>query len=126
MGSVWNVPIVAKEMPDLAPTIYRQRLVIEGTCRAPVGAETIAGYLRDLSDRLGMKILLDPVTHRSDRYGWAGWIHWEASGVHVYAWESPLLFFSVDIYACRSFDAAEAVEFTSDAFVATEIVAKAF
>ncbi len=126
MDRLWDVPIVSGEMPDLAPTIYRQRLVIEGTCRAPVGAETIAGYLLDLSDRLGMKILLHPVTHRSDRYGWAGWIHWEASGVHVYAWESPLLFFSVDIYACRTFDAAAAVELTRDAFDATEIVAKAF
>ena len=36
-----------------------------------------------------MNVLLDPVTHRSDRYGWAGWVHWEASGAHFYAWEQP-------------------------------------
>ena len=36
--------------------------------------------------------LLEPVTHRSDRYGWAGWIHWETSGAHFYAWEQPRLF----------------------------------
>ena len=50
-----------------------------------------------------MHLLLDPVTHRSDRYGWAGWVHWETSGAHFYAWEDPL-FFSVDIYTCKPFD----------------------
>ena len=36
-----------------------------------------------------MTLLIDPVTHRSDRYGWAGWVHWETSGAHFYAWEVP-------------------------------------
>jgi len=114
------------EMPDLAPTIYRQRLVVEGISRNPIDAKAIKRYLVGLSVLCEMKVLLDPVTHRSDRYGWAGWIHWEASGVHVYAWESPTLFFSVDIYSCKPFDAGAAVEFTRDFFSAQEIVAKTF
>jgi len=85
------------EMPDLAPMICRERLVIEGTPQDPIDAGSITRYLLGLSDQCEMKVLLDPVTHRSDRYGWAGWIHWEASGVHVYAWEEPMLFFSVSL-----------------------------
>jgi hypothetical protein len=113
-------------IPDLAPMIYRQRLVVEGTCRAPITDEQIRRYLSDLSRVCDMKLLAEPVTHRSDRYGWAGWVHWEASGAHFYAWETPKLFFSVDIYTCKAFDPKRAVEFTRDFFEAPEVVAKAF
>src|SRR3974390_25082 len=99
------------ELPDLAPMICRERLVIEGTPKDPITATAITEYLDGLSVLCDMKVLLDPVTHRSDRYGWAGWIHWEASGVHVYAWEEPKLFFSVDIYTCKRFDKVEAIEY---------------
>ncbi len=114
------------EMPDLAPAIYRQRLVIEGTCTAPISAEEICSYLSQLSDVCGMTLLIEPVTHRSDLYGWAGWVHWETSGAHFYAWEKPRLFFSVDIYTCKAFDAACAVSFTQGFFGAPEVVAKSF
>jgi S-adenosylmethionine decarboxylase len=113
-------------MPDLAPMICRQRLVVEGTCPRPIDAETIVDYLTQLSEVTDMRTLITPVTHRSDMYGWAGWIHWETSGAHFYAWEQPLLFFSVDIYTCKAFDAAEVVEFTARYFDADQIVAKEF
>ena len=113
-------------MKDLAPNIHRQRLVIEGYPSEPISDENIKSYLSELSDRLKMKLLLSPVTHRSDKYGWAGWIHWESSGAHFYAWEQPLLFFSVDIYTCKEFSNEEAVAFTQEFFNATEIVSKEF
>jgi hypothetical protein len=118
--------VYADEMPDLAPSIYRQRLVIEGTCDDPVSDAAIRDYLVGLSTVCDMKILLDPVTHRSDRFGWAGWVHWEGSGAHVYAWDRPLLFFSVDVYTCKAFDVAPTVEYTRRFFAAQQIVAKAF
>lgn len=113
-------------MPDLAPTIHRQRLVIEGRPSRPVTDADIRHYLAGLSVVCGMVTLIEPVTHRSDRYGWAGWIHWETSGAHFYAWEQPLLFFSADIYTCRAFSPAAAVEYTRDFFAADEIVARSF
>lgn len=116
----------SEELPDLAPMICRQRLVIEGTCRAPISADSICAYLSELSEVCGMTLLLEPVTHLSDSYGWAGWVHWETSGAHFYAWETPVLFFSVDIYTCKPFDVARAVEFTRGFFDAPEVVAKAF
>jgi S-adenosylmethionine decarboxylase len=113
-------------MPDLAPTITRQRLVIEGVPAAPVTAEHVVRYLLGLSDVCAMVTLVDPVTHRSERYGWAGWIHWETSGAHFYAWDVPQLFFSVDIYTCKAFDPAVAVEYTRAFFSAPTLVAKEF
>lgn len=109
-------------MKDLAPEIHRQRLVIEGYPALPIDDQQITDYLSELSGVLAMTALTTPVTHRSDTYGWAGWIHWETSGAHFYAWEQPVLFFSVDIYTCKKFDAKDAKRFTEKFFGASEIV----
>ena len=113
----------SEHMTDLAPGIYRQRLIVEGTCDAPIDDVSIRAYLTELSDVCDMRSLIEPVTHRSEQFGWAGWIHWETSGAHFYAWEQPMLFFSVDIYTCKAFDAIAAVEFTRDFFSADQVVA---
>lgn len=108
-------------MIDLAPEIYRQRLVIEGYPAAVIDDEQIKSYLSQLSKKIDMIDLIEPVTHKSDIYGWAGWIHWETSGAHFYAWEQPKLFFSVDIYTCKKFDVMAAVEFTEQFFEASKV-----
>ena len=114
------------EMVDLAPEIYHQRLVVEGLVTEPITAAQIEDYLSRLSGVLDMVTLIRPVTHQSDKYGWAGWIHWETSGAHFYGWDVPRLFFSVDIYTCKAFSAAEAVAFTRDYFNATRIEYREF
>jgi S-adenosylmethionine decarboxylase len=111
-------------MKNLAPKIYRQRLVIEGIPAKSIKSSDIKKYLSGLSDELKMKTLLKPVTHQSPKYGWAGWIHWETSGAHFYAWDKPKLFFSVDIYTCKKFSNKVAVDFTKKFFNAEEIVFK--
>ena len=101
---------------DLAPMIHRQRMVIEGYPSAAITDLQIKDYLSQLSGVLDMHTILDPVTHCSDKFGWAGWIHWETSGAHFYAWEKPILFFSVDIYTCKPFDPQKAADFTKKYF----------
>ncbi len=113
-------------MDDLAPDIYRQRLVIEGLPSASISDEQIRNYLTELSTVLEMVTLLPPITHRSDRYGWAGWIHWETSGAHFYAWDEPRLFFSADIYTCKAFSVDRAVAYTRDFFSATRVAYRDF
>jgi len=115
-----------EEHIDLAPSIYRQRLVVEGRRELPIGRLEIQNYLTQLSQVCGMTRLIDPVTHQSERFGWAGWIHWETSGAHFYAWEVPLVFFSVDIYTCLAFDETDAIKFTQNFFDTTHITAKSF
>lgn len=109
-------------MQDLAPEIYRQRAVIEGYPNAPLKDDEIKNYLNGLSDVLKMHKLIEPVTHRSPKYGEAAWIHWESSGAHFYAWDQPRLFFSVDIYTCKEFDIADAVEYTKTFFNTNNLV----
>lgn len=117
---------VISHYQDLAPQVLRQRLVVEGYPIRPITDSAIKDYLAKLSDFIGMRTLIEPVTHRSDLYGWAGWIHWETSGAHFYAWERPLLFFSVDIYSCKAFDVSAAMDFTRRYFDATKLSAKSF
>jgi S-adenosylmethionine decarboxylase len=123
MNPLYNGPTAYR---DLAPNILRQRLVIEGYPAKSISDTDIQDYLLKLSDVTKMKTLLTPVTHSSDKYGWAGWIHWETSGAHFYAWDQPLLFFSVDIYTCKDFNDQEVIDFTKEYFGATEIAAKSF
>ena len=108
-------------MRDLAPDIHRQRLVIEGIPRSPIMADDIRDYLSKMSETLEMTVLREPVTNLSSQYGWAGWIHWETSGAHFYAWDQPRLFFSVDIYTCKKFDVAAALRLTRDFFGIAEL-----
>lgn len=108
-------------MRNLAPAIYRQRLVIEGKVKNPISPEQIEDYLSRLSSVLGMKTVMPPVTHQSTRFGWAGWIHWETSGAHFYAWDEAPAFFSVDIYTCREFDSVAAAAFSAGYFQALDL-----
>jgi hypothetical protein len=113
-------------MRDLAPEIHRQRLVVEGLPARPIGADDIVDYLSELSNVLDMSALMEPMTHSSPKFGWAGWIHWETSGAHFYAWDVPRLFFSVDIYTCKAFSDEDAVKFTAKFFEASEVVHRSF
>ena len=115
-----------KTVHDLAPEICRQRLVVDGLSIEPIDAASISGYLTQLSTTIDMTALMEPVTHQSPLHGWAGWIHWETSGAHFYAWDVPRLFFSVDVYACKAFSAAAVVEFTREWFDATDVAFKEF
>lgn len=113
-------------MLDLAPDICRQRLVVEGLCSQPIDDASIRGYLSQLSSTIDMVSLMEPVTHQSPLYGWAGWIHWETSGAHFYAWDVPRLFFSVDVYSCKAFSPEAVVDLSREWFQATDVVSKGF
>ncbi len=121
-----KAPRAVLAFQDLAPAIHRQRLVVEGYPAFVITDVHIKEYLLKLSVVTDMITIIEPVTHVSERYGWAGWIHWETSGAHFYSWERPIEFFSVDIYTCKAFDPEAVVEFTREYFRATEIVAKEF
>src|SRR5437016_3045887 len=71
-------------MKDLAPDIYRKRLVVEGIPTRVITDHTIKDYLLKVSDALNMKTLLEQVTHKSDKFGWAGWVDWQYSEALFY------------------------------------------
>jgi len=107
----------AERMAALVPPrIYLQRLAIHLVPAGPVTDEAGYMYLTGLCALLEMTDLSGPVLHRSRRYGLAAWMHWETSGVHLYAWDGPDLFLAVDIVTCKRFNSFAAVRFTGDYF----------
>lgn len=109
---------------NISPDIFRQRLIIEGVTPQKIDDARISDYLKELSSVCKMNALMDPFTHRSPKFGWSGWMHWETSGVHFYAWDQPNSFFSVDIYTCKQFSCEDAFAFTKKYFNTNDCVWK--
>jgi len=102
---------------DLAPTVTRQRLIVEGTIFTPIKPHTMSDYVENITDVLNMTYISAPILHLAEEYGWCAYMHWKESGIHMYSWdyhEPP--FFSVDIYTCKSFDPKDAINYTRDFF----------
>ena len=106
-------------MKDLAPDVFRQRMILEGITSEVIAPENIKRLLDCLCWSLNMVALTAPTLSYCENYGWCGHMHWVTSGVHMYTWENRKPpFFSIDIYTCKSFnhyDAEECVrEFLGD------------
>ena len=102
---------------ELAPDIYRQRMVIEGTLHNIFLPEDMTRYCNELSKVLDMTRVTTPVCNYEPNYGWCAYVHWKESGMHIYAWDNRTpRFFSIDIYTCKKFDTKHAVEYTKEFF----------
>ncbi len=111
-------------MKDLCPDIFRQRMIIEGTCGISINKKLISQYLFNLSKLLKMKAVWGPKVRKNPRYGFSAYIYWEESGCHFYFWYKPYPFLSVDIYTCKKFMPRQALEFTRKFFKIEKIVSK--
>lgn len=102
---------------DLAPDIFRQRLVIEGLLYNAFAPEDMIRYCKEISTVLDMTPIGEPTTDHADEYGWCCFQHWKESGMHIYGWdhrERP--FFSIDIYTCKPFEVDHAINYTQEFF----------
>ncbi len=104
-------------MKDLAPEIFRQRLLIEGRYGRDVGEPEVRAYLTGLAAHLGLRAYGEPTVHSPGGQGKAGNQGYDAflplvdSGIALYVWTAAR-FFSVVIFTCKPFAPAAAVEFT--------------
>ena len=108
--------LVVKEFrmwKELAPSIHRQRMIIEGTLLNALKPEDMSAYVMKITKVLNMTYVTAPILNYDEKYGWCAYMHWKESGIHMYAWDNHKPpFFSIDIYTCKKFDPSEAVEFT--------------
>lgn len=97
-------------MRDLAPDVFRQRMIIEGVINDEITKQEVVDLLNELCEELDMEKLSGPTVSLCEEYGWCGHMHWKTSGVHMYVWNSrEPVFFSIDIYTCKPFDPQVAV-----------------
>lgn len=103
---------------DLAPDIYRQRLLIEGYWTVTVNETAVRDYLLGLAAHLGLRTYGNPVVHapaagegRPENAGYDAFVPLIDSGISGYFW-TEARFLSVLVYSCTPFDADAAAAFT--------------
>lgn len=106
---------------DLAPHIFRQRLLIEGYYPEAVGRAQILSFLETLTSALKVTAYTDPFISLSEGYGQRRNQGYEAfqplieSGIALYTWNEDR-FLSLIIYTCKAFSARIATETTVQFF----------
>ena len=104
---------------DIAPDIFRQRLLIEGFYTKPVARDTVAAFLQGLAAELGMRAYAEPVIFapegegRAQNQGFDAFLPLVDSGIAAYFWTGRR-FFSIVLYTCKAFDEGVAVRYTRE------------
>jgi S-adenosylmethionine/arginine decarboxylase-like enzyme len=118
-------------MRNLAPNVYRQRLLIEATYMRAVSRADVEQYLRDLPAELELTIYSEPVVYspggegKTINQGYDGFVALVDSGISIYVWENAK-FLSAVIYTCRAFDEVKALAFTRTFFETDQMESMAF
>ena len=118
-------------MKDLAPDIYRQRLLIEGKYEIEVQVETVHQFFAALLSGLGANAAGDAVVNSSlgqgkpENQGIEAFLPLIESGVAVYTWQSSR-FLSMIIYTCKAFEEDKAVAIVEDFFQLSQMAFKSF
>ncbi|MDO8554689.1 MAG: S-adenosylmethionine decarboxylase [Candidatus Micrarchaeota archaeon] len=113
-------------MKDLAPEIYRQRLLIEAKYDCEVDKQKILDYFNGIAKELDTKIYGEPTVHSTDgtgkyiNQGYDAFAPLIDSGISVYIWTNAK-FLSVLIYTCKKFEPKKALVFTKKFFNIKEI-----
>ena len=105
-------------MRNLAPDIFRQRLLIEGYYTGEMPGVRVRDYLTSVAAHLELRTYADPIVFspasgmgRAENAGFDAFVPLIDSGISAYVW-TQARFFSVLLYTCKGFDETEAVEFT--------------
>ncbi|MBW4518307.1 MAG: hypothetical protein KME16_01055 [Scytolyngbya sp. HA4215-MV1] len=118
-------------MKNLAPHIFRQRLLIEGFYTTHVNREVLEIYLLEVAEHLDLRTYGNPIVFspasgmgRDENAGYDAFVPLIDSGISAYIWSSAQ-FFSIVIYTCKGFNDQAAIEFTREYFAVSEEVVSA-
>lgn len=120
-------------MKNLAPDIFRQRLLIEGFYTTDMSAAVLEKYLLNVAAHLNLRpygkpIVFSPASGmgRDENEGYDAFVPLIDSGISAYIW-SRAQFFSIVLYTCKGFNEPAAIGFTREFFaVSGEIVTSSF
>lgn len=116
-------------MKNLAPEIFRQRLLIEGYFTGDIDEARVRAFLNGIVQHLHLRAYSDAVIFtpasgmgREENAGFDAFIPLIDSGVSAYIW-TRLRFFSVLLYTCKGFDEQAALDFAREFFGAEDELA---
>lgn len=110
-------------MDDLAPDIYRQRLLVEGHYGWELDAAGVARFLPELARACGLTPYGQVMVHspggqgKQVNQGFDAFLPLVDSGIAAYFWTGPK-FFSIVIYSCAPFAEADALDYCATALEA--------
>ncbi len=109
-------------MKNLAPDIFRQRLLIEGFFSIEITREVLANYLKEIAEQLevspyGEAVIFSPGNGmgKEENQGFDAFLPLIDSGISAYIW-SRHKFFSIFLYTCKGFNEEVAISYTKDFF----------
>lgn len=119
-----------KPLTDIAPDIFRKRLLIEGYFTVEVNEEKLQAYFLEITTTLGLRTYAPPIIHHTSagketNVGFDGFVPLVDSGIYIGVWVNPK-FLSTILYTCGEFDAEKAVEFVKDFFQLTDFQSAIF
>ena len=118
-------------MKDLAPSITRQRLLIEGFYSIDIDKTKIQDYFNRITESLNLKMYGEPIIFSTGgegkeiNQGYDAFVPLIDSGISLYIWSNSK-FLSVIIYTCKSFDEEKALNVTKEFFKINEIESQSF
>ena len=118
-------------LTNIAPDIFRKRLLVEGYFGIEVTAETLRSYFSNITSELGLRTYGEPVIHQTGGAGKAvnegfdGFVPLIDSGIYISIWAN-LKFLSTIIYTCAEFDAEKAVSSVKTFFQVSDFEAAIF
>ena len=105
-------------LEDIAPEVFRQRLLIEGYFTGEMTGNRVSESMLLLAKALDLRTYGDPVVFqpssgmgKEDNAGFDAFVPLIDSGISGYFWTGPK-FFSLLIYTCKGFDAELAIATT--------------
>ena len=118
-------------LTNIAPDIFRKRLLIEGYFQADVTEEMVGEYFAHITGGLGLRTYGPPIIHRTSgagkdiNEGFDGFVPLIDSGIYIGVWVNPK-FLSTIIYTCGEFDENKAVKIVKDFFEMSELQSAIF
>jgi len=118
-------------MKDLAPEIFRKRLLVEGYYSIDISVDTIKRYFAFITSELELRTYGDATIHATSgtgkdiNQGFDGFIPLIDSGIYIGVWANKK-FLSLIIYTCKDFKEKKAVDKTSEFFKFNEFEYKVF
>ncbi|MBN2422877.1 S-adenosylmethionine decarboxylase [Candidatus Woesearchaeota archaeon] len=118
-------------MKNIAPNVFRQRLLIELFYSIDVDKKVVENYFKEITKSLQLKTYGDPIIFspggegKEENQGYDAFVPLIDSGISVYVWTSSN-FVSLIIYTCKGFDEKKAIKTTKDFFKAIKIESMSF
>lgn len=118
-------------MKDLAPDIFRQRLLIEGIYEIEVDETAVRRFFDTLLTGLSVSAAGEPLVNSSlgqglpQNQGIEAFLPLIESGVALYTWRDAR-FLSIILYTCKPFEDKKALEIVTEFFQLSRIEHKNF